>query len=192
MPPFSVLWAFACVPSRDGCLHTHCPSRLTHAGLLPLRSSPAPWGEVECPLPGAPPSLFCLCFFTSLGLPWWLSGKRLPAIQGCGFDFWVGNIPWRRKWQPTPVFLPGKSHGQRSLGGCSPWGGKEWDTTEHFTSLLFPYHLPHPPNPRDHWTIPPSWAEAVSCFTAVSALLVSVPGLPLRKCPMNTVEWMDG
>ena len=38
----------------------------------------------------------------------------------CGLDPWVGKIPWRRKWQPTPVFLSGKSHGQRSLVGCSP------------------------------------------------------------------------
>ena len=42
---------------------------------------------------------------------------------------------WRRKWQPTPVFLPGKSHGWRSLGGCSPWGRKESDTTEQLHSL---------------------------------------------------------
>ena len=41
-----------------------------------------------------------------------------------GFDPLVGKIPWRRKWQPTPVFLPGKSHGQRSLVGYSPWGRK--------------------------------------------------------------------
>ena len=40
------------------------------------------------------------------------------------FDLWFGKIPWRRKWQPTPVFLPGKSHGQRSLVGFSPWGRK--------------------------------------------------------------------
>ena len=46
------------------------------------------------------------------------------------FDCWVRNIPWRRKWQPTPVFLPGKSYGQRSLAGYSPWGCKELDTTE--------------------------------------------------------------
>ena len=39
-----------------------------------------------------------------------------------GFDPWVGKIPWRRKWQPTPVFLAGKFHGQRSLVGYSPWG----------------------------------------------------------------------
>ena len=41
-----------------------------------------------------------------------------------------GKIPWRRKWQPTPVFLPGKSHGQRSLLGFSPWCCKESDTTD--------------------------------------------------------------
>ena len=46
-----------------------------------------------------------------------------------GFDPWVGKIPWRRKWQPTPVLLPGKSHG-RGLVGYSPWGRKESDTTE--------------------------------------------------------------
>ena len=46
------------------------------------------------------------------------------------FYSWVGKIPWRRKWQPTPVFLPGESHGQRSLVGYSPWGCKELDTTE--------------------------------------------------------------
>ena len=46
--------------------------------------------------------------------------KNLPAHAGDSrFDPWVGKIPWRRKWQPTPVFLPGKSHGQRSLGGQS-------------------------------------------------------------------------
>ena len=46
-----------------------------------------------------------------------------------GFDPWVGKIPWRRKWQPTPVLLPGESHGQRSLVSYSPWGRKESDTT---------------------------------------------------------------
>ena len=48
---------------------------------------------------------------------------------------WVGKIPWRRKWQPTPVLLPGKSHGQKSLIGYSPWGRKESDTTEWLHSL---------------------------------------------------------
>ena len=47
-----------------------------------------------------------------------------------GFDPWVGKIPWGRKWQPTPVLLPGESHGGRSMIGYSPWGHKESDTTE--------------------------------------------------------------
>ena len=46
------------------------------------------------------------------------------------FDPWDGKIPWRRKWQPAPVFLPGESHGQRSLACYGPWGRKESDTTE--------------------------------------------------------------
>jgi len=48
-----------------------------------------------------------------------------------GFDPWVRKIPWSRKWQPTPVFLPGKFHGQRSLVGYSAWSCKELDMTEH-------------------------------------------------------------
>ena len=49
------------------------------------------------------------------------------------FDPWVRKIPWRREWEPTPVFLPGDSHGQRSLVNCRPWGRKELDTTERLT-----------------------------------------------------------
>ena len=47
-----------------------------------------------------------------------------------GFDPWVGKIPWRRKWQFIPVFLPGKSHGQRRLAGYRPQDHKESDMTE--------------------------------------------------------------
>ena len=47
-----------------------------------------------------------------------------------GLDPWVGKIPWRRKWQPTPIFWPGKCHGRRSLAGYSPWGRQESDPTE--------------------------------------------------------------
>ena len=53
--------------------------------------------------------------------------KNLPPMQETGFDPWVGKIPWRREWLPTPVLLPGKSHGQRSLAGDSPRGRKESD-----------------------------------------------------------------
>ena len=59
-----------------------------------------------------------------------------------GFNPWVGKIPWRRKWQPTPGFLPGESHGRRSLVGYSPRGRKESDTTEwlHYHSALCSIH----------------------------------------------------
>ena len=53
-----------------------------------------------------------------------------------GFHTWVGKIPWRRAWQPPPVFLSGVSHGQRSLAGYNPWGCKESDMTE------VTYHVP--------------------------------------------------
>ena len=46
------------------------------------------------------------------------------------FDPWVRKIPWRRVWQPTPIFLPAESHGERSLVGYRPWGHKELDTTK--------------------------------------------------------------
>ena len=54
----------------------------------------------------------------------------MQETKRCGFDPWVRKIPWRRKWQPTLVFLPGKPHGQRGLQGYSPWGHKESDMTE--------------------------------------------------------------
>ena len=66
----------------------------------------------------------------SNGLPWWLRSEDSTCqYRRHRFNPWVRKIPWRRKWQPTPVSLPGKSHGQRSLEGSSPWGHKESDTT---------------------------------------------------------------
>ena len=66
---------------------------------------------------------FYIRALSPLGLPWWLTGKE--SACKCSrhkFNPWVGKIPWRRKWQHIPVFLPGKSHGQRRLVGYSPWG----------------------------------------------------------------------
>ena len=65
--------------------------------------------------------------YSSFGFPWWLSGKESACqCRRRGFDPWAGKIPWRKKWQSTPVFLPGKSHGLRNLEGCSPWSHKSW------------------------------------------------------------------
>ena len=66
----------------------------------------------------------------------YLVAQRLKICLECGrpgFDPWVGKIPWRRKLQPTPVLLPGESHGGRSLVGYSPWGRKDWDKTEQLS-----------------------------------------------------------
>jgi len=65
------------------------------------------------------------------GLPWWLRQERIfLQRRRLGFDLWVGKIRYRREWQPIPIFLPGKSQGQRNLVGHSPWGHKESDVTE--------------------------------------------------------------
>ena len=71
-------------------------------------------------------------FWLRYGFPGGASSKESACqCRGWGFDPWVRKIPWKRDWQPTPVFLPGESHGQRSLAGYSPWDLKELDTTEH-------------------------------------------------------------
>ena len=72
-----------------------------------------------------------------MGFPGVSDGKASAYNVGeSGFNPWVGKIPWRRKWQSTPVLLPGKSHGQRSLVGYSSWGHKESDTTEQLYLTL--------------------------------------------------------
>ena len=60
-------------------------------------------------------------------------GRICPQSGRPGFHPWVRKIPWRREWQPAPVFLPRKFHGQRSQAGYSPWGHKESDITEQLT-----------------------------------------------------------
>ena len=62
---------------------------------------------------------------------WWV--KNLPAMQEKRLRFLGREMPWRRKWQPTPVFLPGESHGQRSLEGSGQWRQKELDMTERLS-----------------------------------------------------------
>ena len=79
-------------------------------------------------------------FILPRGLPWWLRQWRIcQQYRRHEFDPWVGKIPWRREWQPTPGFLPGEFHGERSLAGYSPVGseraGHGW-ATNTFTLLL--------------------------------------------------------
>ena len=105
------------------------------------------------------------------GLPWQLSSKE-SACQ-CrirGFDLWIRKIPWRRKWLPTPVFLPGKSHGQRSLVDYSPWGHKELAMTEE---------TQHACKPK--LTIKTGWV-------LVSSLSLSVWQWPISLPPNSSVN----
>ena len=69
--------------------------------------------------------------------------NNLPAMQETWVQFLGREDPWRRKWQPIPVFLPGEFNGQRSLGGYSPWGCRESDMTEQLIHTQAPK--------RDHW-----------------------------------------
>ena len=91
---------------------------------------------------------YLCCVSVTWGFPGGASGKESACLcrrgKRCGFDPRVGKIPWRRTWEPTLVFLPGKSHGQRSLVGYSPQGCKESDTTECLsthTRSLRSYHI---------------------------------------------------
>ena len=63
--------------------------------------------------------------------------KNLPACSSPGFSPWIGKIPWRREWLPTPVFLPGEFHGQRSLAGYSPWNAKNWTSLSDYHFHFF-------------------------------------------------------
>ena len=97
---------------------------------------------------------YYICFYTCpfkdgknwyicvYALPKWTGGKeptcRCRKHKRSEFKPWVGEIPWRRSWKSNLVFLPGESHGQRSLVGYSPWGRKESDTTQQLTLLLSP------------------------------------------------------
>ena len=91
-----------------------------------------------------------------LGLPWWLSGKEANfQCRRCRLDPWVGKIPWRRKWQPTPVLLPGESHRQWSLVGYSPWGSKRVRhdiATKQLRNYLSQHrNTPYSTNPGEWW-----------------------------------------
>ena len=92
---------------------------------------------------------------------------------------WVGKILWRRKWQPTPVFLPGKSCGQRSPAGYSPWSIKKSGMTEHAARTS-----PSPPNPKPFWpqtenfTISSSVSQA---FRLTMNFITGLPGSPACK-----------
>ena len=81
--------------------------------------------------------IFVLSLYSHHGFPGGSHSKESTCNSGDQINPWVRKIPWRREWQPTPVFFPRKSHGQRSLAGYSPWGYKNVNTTEQLTLLLW-------------------------------------------------------
>ena len=111
----------------------HADNEWQHLAHVPLNMTGTPFsGEDKLKCPAA--SLY--------GLPWWLSSKEFTRSAGnTGFNPSIRKIPWRRKWHTTPVFLPGKPHGQRSLVGYGPWGHKSltwlgnWTTKKNYKSM---------------------------------------------------------
>ena len=123
-------WGFPC-----GSASKESPCNVGDLGLIPRLGRSAGEGKGH-PLQysGLESSMDCI-----MGFPVGASSKE-PACQrwSCkrpGFNPCFRKIPWRRKWQPTPVSLPGESHAQRSLVGYSPWGRKESDLTESDLAL---------------------------------------------------------
>ena len=112
--------------------------------------------------------------------------KNLLAIQETQ-EKWVWSLsqrsPWRRVWQPTPVFLPGESHGQRSLAGYSPWGRQESDRTDWLTHT------------HTHTHTPVQFSSvAQSCPTLCDPMNCSTSGLPVRhqllEFTQTPVHWV--
>ena len=99
--------------------------------------------------------------------------KNLLACGRPGFDSWVGKIPWRRAWQPTPELQYAcleNPHGQRSLVGYSPWGHKELDTTEWLNIA------------QHKLDVPVQFSSVTqSCLTLCNPMDCSTPGLPVHQ-----------
>ena len=144
-------WQTAPLPEEEGQGQVHETVSSTSAlGGLWLGFSSGPLSHVRCSTgrqaPGGLRSCLEGCRLRttkntgrsgssgSYGLPCWLRWQRICLqCRKSRFYPWVRKIPWRRRWQPTPIFLPGESHGQRGLASYSPWGCKKWGTNERLT-----------------------------------------------------------
>ena len=152
-PPFCLLPGLRSAPPPQSFLRTIQLAVFRNIPIMESQSfSPAPTPVLSCcfsiPMASAGPKLlvtFCSVFvgkgshancLTTVGTGSFPGGsvvRNLPQYRGCrtcGSIAGLGRSPWRKAWQPTPVFLPGKSCGQRSLVGFSLWGCKESDVTE--------------------------------------------------------------
>ena len=114
--------------------------------------------------------------------------KKTPTCQyrrcqRCRFDPWVGKIPWRRSWQPTPVFLPGELHGQSSLAGYSPWDHEELDTSERKGDG-------HITNPAAISFFTFKERRRINCTCKFLPVIKSVFLLGKYSCDMNEKKWI--
>ena len=109
------------------------------------------------------------------------------------FDFWIGKIPWRRKWKPTLIDFPWKSHGYRSLAGSSLWGHKELHMTEHACTLVFPNNQSNcrrqKENPENSSpccsSSPPSLVHLPSLQPSYAGLIIS-----FKLAIDNLIDWL--
>ena len=144
----------------------HCLSWVHGQGrALKVPSALVPWFNSDWEDPSE--------YLSGIGLPWWPGGKESTCqCRRCAFDPWSGKIPWRREWQPTPVFLPGEPW---SLVGYSPWSHKVWNDLateqQRFANGDRPSGTPSPLGEASCLSAP--W----SCFTCLPgcAQLMSIP-----------------
>ena len=115
-----------------------------------------------------------------MGFPGGARGKKptwqCRRPQRCWFDPWVGKIPWRRPWQPSPVFLPGESHGQRSLAGYGPQDRKELDMTEaiqHAWTSLVAQMVKNPPAMWETWVRSLGWEDLMEKWKATHSNILA-------------------
>ena len=111
------------------------------------------------------------------GLPTWLRWWRIHLqCRRPGFSPWVRKVPWRRKWLPTPIFLPGEFHGQRNLAGYHPWSHKDSDTTEQLILTSSVQSLSHV------WLYVIPWTAAHQ-----TSLSITNSGACSNSCPSS--QW---
>ena len=109
-------------------------------------------------------------------------GFLFPQCGRSGFSPWVGKIPWRRKWQPNPVFLPGESHGWRSLVGYSPWGRKHSEKTEQLHFFFFYVYVSGLPLP----TMREIWVQSLGREDPLEEEMATQPSILAWRIP-----WME-
>ena len=150
--------------------------------------------------------LYKNCLLVLYRLPKWHNGKESPCqcrrLKRYRFNPWGRKIPWRREWQPTPMFLPEKFHGQRSPAGYRPWGHKESDMTERLSLSLSTWKAWR--RSRGRWKGEPHCIcpslSALGRFQAASTPRLQLPphGLPMvststRRPPVlvasNATPW---